>query len=697
MSQSHRSALEAAPAIGPRPRVILPTLSSAGREVTEEVVRSRHGSPFRLRFWFCLALTAPVLVFSPDAQLFAAVDAPRFSGSRFLPAIFGFAVAVLGGAVFVRGALAELRDRRVGVMVLSSIAIAIGFTYSVAVSFGFDGRPFWWQLSALITILLLVNWMESSFVSGFRALRGELDRLLPGEASVVTDDGVVLVPTGQLRPGDLVFVTTGGIVPVDGEVIEGAPEVDESPVTGVGGVLLKAVGASVCAGSRLVSGTATVRVERSGETTGLAISARLVDDLQSSTSRPQTGAERAASLLGWLTLGVALVAAAVWFVLVPGDPAFAVERLLAVLVVASPPAVRLAIPLVVWMSTSVTVRRGVLIRTRRALDEARNTQVVLFDKTGTLTGATLTVEDVITTGTLTENELLALASAVERKSSHPIGRAIAAEATARKLRRGRPSRHAAITGRGATAMIDKREVTVASARVAIERGIIIDGSLVRAAHEAGVAGRTVVYVLTENEVLGMICLAGAVRPEAEAAVMALASQGIRAAIVSGDTREAARYVGDQLGIAEVFAEVLPEEESHVVQQLQHDGTVVATVGDPESDAAALEQADIAMAVAPGPGVATTADVVLPTSDPRGAAEAVELSRAVHRKTTQNLSWAAVYNVIAIALAAGLASVVGVSLAPALAAALPVAAVAFIALNSRWLKNAVVAGRGSTRP
>lgn len=698
MSQSRKSAFEAPPATEPTPVAAPVAIDGADGVVEASIHRFQDAQFFRRRFWLCLVLTAGVFASGFGApRLFGPADAGA-AGIHYLPALLGLAVVLLGGRVFVGGAAAELRARRPGAMALACLAITIGLAYGLAVTFGMPGRQFWAQLAGLVTVLLLARWVEIALVGPSLAVHRELAGLLPEEAAAVVDGDVIPVPTSRLVPGDQVFISATARVPADGEVVAGEAQVDESAITGVGGGAVKGPGEWVRAGSAVLSGTATVRVARVGDQTGLAMAAKAGADVRSSVSATQANVEQFSGVIFLLSLGVSACVAVTWLLLSPGDPAFAVEGALAVLVVASPVALRLAIPLAVWASTAVGVRGGVLVRNRRALDDAWLARVVLFDKTGTLTHEAPAVTDIVTNGEIGEEELLGLAAAVERKSGHPTGRAIVAEATARGLRRGRPSKFAQLSSRGAKATIDHRDIVVASVRVAIERGMIIDAPLVRAAHDAAADGKTVVYVLTDREALGVIALADPVRAEADTAVCALRSHGIRAAILTGDSREAARCVGAQLGIAEVFAEVLPEEKAQVVRQLQHHRTVVAVVGDPINDAAALGQADVSMAVDHGGDAGLeAADIVLSRNDPRLAVHAVELSGVVHRAARQNLRWVCGYHVIALALAAGVAVAGGVVVPPALAAALPIAAVAFVVLNSRGLKHAMVTERGATRP
>jgi Cu2+-exporting ATPase len=407
---------------------------------------------------------------------------------------------------------------------------------------------------------------------------------------------------------------------------------------------------------------------------------KLVADAQSSKSSAQLLADRAAALLFYVALGAAVLTLVAWLLLRPDDPTFVLERVVSVLVIACPHALGLAIPLVSQISTAIGARNGILVKNRLALEEARRIDVVLFDKTGTLTtgkqGVVLASDD----------ETLALAAAVEAKSEHPIARAIVAEARARKLKVARSKGFTALAGRGATAIVGERELTVASRRVLTERAIILPAELVNATRDLATSGATIVYLVDGDEALGMIALADTVRPESAEAVALLKKRGVRVAMLTGDSHEVADWVAGQLGIDEVYAEVLPEQKSDVVAKLQSDGSRVAMVGDGVNDAPALARADVGIAIGAGTDVAIeSAGIVLASSDPRGVAGMLTLSRATWRKELQNLFWATGYNAIGIPLAAGVLFGAGILLPPALAAVFMSVSTIIVAANAQLLR------------
>lgn len=650
---------------------------------------------FRRKFWLSLVLTIPTLIFSEGLQDILGLSGPRFPGSQFIPAIFGIAIFFYGGLVFLRGAVTELRAKQPGMMTLVSLAIVVAFGYSIAVTLGLPGMDFWWELATLVTIMLLGHWIEMSAVRGAQNALGELAKLLPDEADLIHGDHVMPVPVSQLSVGDRVLVRPGAAIPADGDVIEGESEVNEALLTGESTDVPKAIGSQVIAGSINGSGSLTVRVGKTGGDTALAGIMKLVADAQSSKSTAQLLADKAAALLFYVALGSAILTLILWSWLSPGDPAFVLERVVSVLVIACPHALGLAIPLVSSISTALGAKNGILVKSRIALEDARNIDVVLFDKTGTLTEGRQGVVAVVATPGTTEDEVLGLSAAVESRSEHPIGRAIVDAAKERKVKVGRVSNFASLAGRGVTANVNKRELTVSSQRVVIEHGIVLNPALVNASRDHLAEGKTVVYLIEGDSVLGMIALADVVRPESAEAVSQLRKRGVRVAMLTGDSPEVANWVAKQLGIAEVFAEVLPGQKADVVAKLQKDGSRVAMVGDGVNDAPALTKADVGIAIGAGTDVAIeSAGIVLATSDPRAVAGILKLSQATWRKELQNLFWATGYNAIGIPLAAGVLFGAGLLLPPALAAAFMSVSTIIVALNAQLLRGVTLTKRAT---
>ncbi len=643
-----------------------------------------HHDPaiFRRKFWLSLILTIPTLVFSTGLQDILGLSGPRFPGSQFIPAVFGIAIFLYGGLVFLRGAVTELKSRQPGMMTLISLAVVVALGYSGAVTLGLPGMDFWWELSTLITIMLLGHWIEMSAVMGAQDALGELAKLLPDEADLVHGDHVMTVPVSQLKLGDVVLVRPGAAIPADGEVVDGESHVNEALLTGESSSVSKTTGDAVIGGSVNGSGALRVRVTKLGDDTAVAGIMKLVADAQASKSGAQLLADRAAALLFYVALGSAVITLVAWLIIMPGDPAFVLERVVSVLVIACPHALGLAIPLVSQISTALGARKGILVKNRLALEVARTIDVVLFDKTGTLTTGTQGVAAVVPADGTTEQELLGLAAAVEAQSEHPIARAIVAEAQSRGLALAKSTGFAAQSGRGVTATIGKRELTVSSGR-----DLDLPPALAAQGAELGAGGATVVYLSSGTTVLGMLALADTVRAESREAVDALKQRGVRVAMLTGDSKAVGAWVAAQLGIDEVHAEVLPGEKSAVVKALQADGSKVAMVGDGVNDAPALAQADVGIAIGAGTDVAIeSAGIVLASSDPRGVARTLALSRATWRKELQNLFWATGYNAIGIPLAAGALFGVGILMPPALAAVFMSVSTIVVAANAQLLRR-----------
>ncbi|CAN5212013.1 heavy metal translocating P-type ATPase [soil metagenome] len=657
-----------------------------------------HHDPhiFRRLFWVNLALAVPTLVFSPGLQDILGLPGPRFPGSQYISAAFGLAIFLLGGRVFLSGALSELRGRAPGMMTLISLAIVVAFGYSIAVTIGLEGMDFWWELAALIVIMLLGHWIEMSAVMGAQNALGELAKLIPDEAEVKHGDHTMQMSVASLSVGDLVIVRPGASVPVDGEVVEGASDVDESLLTGESASVRKEIGASVVGGSRNVgsdgtTGSLVVRVTKVGGDTALAGVMKLVADAQASKSGTQLLADRAAALLFYVAIASAAITLIVWLFIRPDDPAFVLERVVTVLVIACPHALGLAIPLVAQLTTAIGARRGILIRNRAALEDARAVDVVLFDKTGTLTEGRQGLTLMVAADKLDDDTVLAQAAAVESASEHPIARALVTAARERGLTIPKAVEFAALAGRGASAVVAGRSLNVVSGRVVNERGIHLSAHFVGQARDASTGGATVVYLLDGDTPLAMFALADVIRPESAEAVALLTKRGVRVAMLTGDSHEVADWVAERLGITEVFAEVLPAQKSEVVAKLQAGGKKVAMVGDGINDAPALARADLGIAIGAGTDVAIeSAGVVLASSDPRGVADLLTLSQASYRKMLQNLVWATGYNALGLPLAAGVLAGVGFLMPPAVGAAVMSVSTIVVALNAqllRWVRFA----------
>ncbi|HSK75330.1 MAG TPA: heavy metal translocating P-type ATPase [Thermoanaerobaculia bacterium] len=647
---------------------------------------------FRRKLVGTLLLSIPTIVWSPMIQHWFGYTAPGGpAASRFIPALFGTLVFAYGGWVFLRGAVAELADRRPGMMTLIALAISVAFLFSLAVTFGFPGTDLWWELATLVAIMVLGHWIEMRSISQAQGALKELAKLLPDTAVRVVGERTEEVPASQLRAGDLVLVRPGASFPADGVVREGTSEVNEAMITGESRPVRKEPGDAVIAGTVNGAGSLRAEVTGTGEQTALAGIMRLVAEAQSSRSRAQALADRAAFYLTLIAVVAAVLTLGGW--LLAGEEAsFVIERVVTVLVIACPHALGLAIPLVVAISTTLGARGGLLVRDRRGLEEARNVNAVFFDKTGTLTRGEFRVVEITTGEGLSQDDALALAAAVERDSEHTIAQGIVRSAEERGLAVPRAEGFQALPGQGVQAMAGGRQLLLGGPallrRLSVEPAPALRAAIDRAAAR-GQAAITMLEGPTEGTTpLAVFAIADAVREESREAVRRLHEQGIEVIMMTGDATAVAQAVAQDLGIDTVFAEVLPEQKASKIKEVQQRGKRVAMVGDGVNDAPALLTADVGIAIGAGTDVAVEAgDVVLVRSDPRDVPRIIALSKATWRKMIQNLWWAAGYNIVAIPLAAGVLAPWGIVLPPAVGAVLMSASTIIVALNAQLLRRA----------
>lgn len=640
---------------------------------------------FKRKFWLSFVFTLPTLYFSNAIQHLLNYQAPVFPGSEYIPALFGVIIFFYGGLVFLKSARAELAERQPGMMTLISLAISVALVYSLLITFKVvSGMDFWWELATLVTIMLLGHWLEMASVMNAQGALNELAKLLPDEAELVTKDGTKKVSVSELRINDKVLIRPGTQIPVDGVVSKGESKVNESMLTGESKPIEKSKGSEVIGGTVNGSGSLTVQVAKVGDDTALAGIMRLVAEAQSSKSKTQLLADRAAYYLTFIAIAAALATAFGWSIFGAAAGGFVLERVVTVLIIACPHALGLAIPLVTAISTSKAANSGLLVRERAALEEARNIDVVLFDKTGTLTKGEQGVVGVVADD---EKKLLAIAGGVEQESEHPIARAIVEEAKRRQVKPERAADFTALEGRGARAKVDGVIYHIGGPQLLKELDIAPSEAMATATKSAHSNGQTVVYVISRHEIIGAIMIADIIRDESKEAVEELQRMGKRVAMLTGDSEGVARWVANQIGIDEYHAEVLPQNKSEVVKQLQADGSKVVMVGDGVNDAPALMQADIGIAIGAGTDVAIeSAGIILASSDPRGVAKVVNLSRRTYAKMAQNLAWATGYNAFAIPLAAGVTASLGFVLSPAIGAVLMSLSTIIVAINAQLLRR-----------
>ncbi len=640
---------------------------------------------FKQKFWLSFVLTIPVLFFSETIQDLLGFTAPTFTSSEYIPAILGIAIFFYGGLVFLRSGRAEVANRQPGMMTLISLAITVAFSYSLLITLNIlDGKDFWWELASLVTIMLLGHWLEMASIQNAQGALKELAKLLPDEAELITKDGTKTVAISELKVGDKVLVRPGAGIPMDGVVIKGESKVNEFMLTGESKAVHKSVKSDVIGGTINGSGSLTAKITKTGDDTTLSGIMKMVADAQATKSKTQLLADKAAAYLFYFALLAALITGISWGVFSDQSSGYFLERIVAVLIIACPHALGLAIPLVTAISTSKAANAGLLVRQRAALESARNIDIVLFDKTGTLTKGEQGVVGVVAED---EDQALAIAASIENESEHPIARAIVKESHARKLKTIKSSNFSALEGRGAKAKVSGVTHYVGGPHLLEELKIKLTKQLAEASAQADKNGQTIVYVASNKEVIGAFLIADVIREEAREAVEMLQNSGKRVAMLTGDSKGVAAWVSKELGLDEYYAQVLPGDKADVVKQLQADGSKVAMVGDGVNDAPALTQADIGIAIGAGTDVAIeSAGIVLASSDPRGVSKIVTLSKRTYTKMVQNLVWATSYNLIAVPLAAGALAFAGFVLSPAIGAALMSLSTIIVAANAQLLRR-----------
>ena len=637
---------------------------------------------FKRRFWISLVITIPILILSPVIQQFLGVGTSlRFTGDMYLLFIFSSIVYFYGGYPFLKGLIDEIKIKQPGMMTLVAVAITTAYLYSSAVVMGLMGEVFFWELATLIDIMLLGHWLEMKSIMGASRALEELARLMPSDAHKVMPDGSTRdVPLSELKLADKVLVKPGEKIPADGSVIEGITSVNESMLTGESNPVSKGTGAQVIGGAVNGEGSVTIEIRKTGKDSFLSQVIKLVNEAQQSKSKTQDLANRAAMWLTIIALGGGLITLLVWTILIKMNFGFSLERTVTVMVIACPHALGLAVPLVVAASTAIAARNGLLIRNRIAFEKARNIEAIIFDKTGTLTQGKFGVTDtVVIDKRYTAQDILQYAASVESHSEHPIANGIVTAIKDIPTVEGFKS----IPGKGAQGRVQGKTVLVVSPGYLRENNLKVDAPQIEKLTQQG---KTVVFVIMEEKVAGAIALADIIRPESKQAVTELKRMGIRCLMLTGDNRQVAKWVAEEIGLDEYFAEVLPQDKASKVKEIQQRGLTVAMTGDGVNDAPALAQADVGIAIGAGTDVAAeTADIILVRSNPLDAVAILGLARMTYSKMVQNLLWATGYNVFAIPLAAGVLYRYGILLTPAMGAVLMSVSTIIVAINATLFK------------
>lgn len=638
---------------------------------------------FRKRFWISIAFTIPILILSPMIQHFLGLkEALRFNGDVFVLFALSSFVFFYGGFPFLKGLTDELKKKLPGMMTLIALAISVAYFYSSAVVFGVKGEVFFWELATLIDIMLLGHWIEMKSVMGASKALEELAKLMPDEAHKIDDDGkVVDVPVSELKHKDRLLIKPGEKIPADGKIYEGKTSINEAMITGESKPVFKSEGDSVIGGSINGEGSIKIEVEKIGNETFLSQIVKLVKEAQESKSKTQNLANRAAFWLTIIAISTGAITMFVWLMFTGESFNFALARTVTVMVIACPHALGLAVPLVVAVSTALSARSGLLIRNRNAFEQSRNIQAIIFDKTGTLTKGEFGVTEIISfDNNYDEKEILKYAAAVESESEHPIAQGIV-NSSKEKFE---VKDFISIPGKGAQGKVNGKDVKVVSPGYLDENNFELrDKDKIE---KLSAQGKTVVFVLIDNKLIGAIALADIIRDESKEAIKQLKELGIKTLMLTGDNKQVAKWVADELGLDDYFAEVLPDEKAEKVKEVQSRGMIVAMTGDGVNDAPALAQADVGIAIGAGTDVAVeTADIILVKSNPKDVVSLIKFAKATYNKMVQNLIWATGYNIIAIPLAAGVLYSEGIILSPALGAVLMSLSTIIVAVNARLLK------------
>jgi Cu2+-exporting ATPase len=648
-------------------------------EKPEKSGHAHHIEEFKKKFWICLFLTIPILALSEMIQNW-------FGFSLSIPFqkevifILSTIVYVYGGLPFLKGMYKELQKRQPGMMTLIGMAISVAFFYSTATVFIIIGKDFFWELATLVDVMLLGHWIEAKSVMGASRALEELVKIIPTTAHLVKKDEIIDVPVSDLQKDDVVLVRPGEKIPSDGVAIDGESYVNESLLTGESKPIHKEIENKVIGGSINGEGALKIRIEKTGEETYLSQVITLVKQAQASKSKTQDLANKASALLFYVALSVGIITYLAWFFL--GNPDIALERSVTVLVIACPHALGLAIPLVVALSTSITAKSGILIRDRKAFETIRDIDVVVFDKTGTLTEGKFGVSDVVSF--ISESELLELSSAVEVNSEHIIAKAIVDYSNEKKIKIPKTQDFMAIPGKGAKGKVKGKTVHMGSPSLIEDLKINIDDERIL---ELQKQGKTVVFSVVDGKLAGAFALSDKIREVSREAIMKLNANGIKVYMLTGDAKEVAASVSKELGIADYFAEVLPDQKAEKIKLLKEKGLKVAMVGDGINDAPALVTADVGIAIGAGTDVAIeSADIILVRNDPRDVVKVADLSGKTYSKMVQNLWWAAGYNIFALPLAAGILYNYGIIVSPAIGALLMSISTVIVALNSQTLRK-----------
>lgn len=640
-----------------------------------------HTEDFLKRFWICLALTVPVVLLSEMIQHWFGFHI-AFAGDKYVLLLLGSVIYFYGGVPFLKGMVSEIRDRALGMMTLVALAISVAFIYSVAIVFGLKGMDFFWELATLIDIMLLGHWLEMrSQMAASKALES-LIALLPSKVHVEKNGSVVDIDLKDLKNGDVALIKPGEKLPADGLVIDGSSYVNESMLTGESLPVKKMKDEKIIGGSINGDGSLRIRVTGTGQDSYLNKVITMVQSAQSAKSNTQNLADKVAKWLTIISITIGVATFIYWFS-VEKNLAFALERMVTVMVTACPHALGVAIPLVVAISTTLSATHGLLIRNRTAFETARNLTTIIFDKTGTLTKGAHEVQSVIpVSNQYNEKDVLQYAASVQQNSEHHIAHGILRRLKDQNLELWKVDDFNYMQGIGVNGLVKGKKVLSVGPNYFNQKNIALPS--IPESIDQNI--ETISFLLIDNEVAGIITLADSIRETSKEAIEQLKEMHIKSFLLTGDNEKIAKAVSEKLGMDGYLANVLPHDKQNKLKEFQAKGDIVAMTGDGVNDAPALAQADVGIAVGSGTDVAAeTADIILVNSDPKDVVQMIAFGKATYKKMLQNLAWAVGYNVIAIPLAAGVLSPTFV-LSPAMGAVLMSLSTIVVALNAQLLKR-----------
>lgn len=638
---------------------------------------------FQKRFWISLIFTLPVLLLSPMIQDLLSYKLDFKYSAYLLFALSAF-IFFYGGWPFLKGMIQELKKKQPGMMTLISVAIIVAFGYSTATTFGLEGKKFFWELATLIVVMLLGHWIEMKSVMGASRSLEKLFEMMPAEAHLLSDGDTKDVKVEDLKKEDVVLVRPGEKIPVDGVIVDGESNINESMVTGESKPVKKAKDDKVIGGTINGNGSLQIKVKQVGEDAYLSKVINMVREAQNKKSKTQHLADKLAFWLTIIALTVGVGTLSVWLLL--GKPfVFALERMASVMVMTCPHALGLAVPLVVAISTTLSAQNGLLIRNRTAFENSRKITLLAFDKTGTLTKGNFGVTRYKSVcSELSDQDLLRLAGALEAKSEHSLAMGIMDKIKQEEIEVPEAEDFNAITGKGIEATVENKKIKVVSPHYVKQNKITLPDEA------TGNEQETVVFVIIDEKLAGYITLADEIREESYQAVKTLKENGLKLYMMTGDNEKVAKSVSDELGLDGYFAEILPDQKLEKIKEFQQNGEFVAMTGDGINDAPALATADVGIAIGSGTDVAAeTADIILVNSNPQDIAALVIFGKETYKKMTQNFAWATGYNVVAIPLAAGVLYNAGILINPALGALLMSLSTVVVALNAQLLKRKMV--------